>query len=384
MHDVIVAGAGPVGSRVAERLAGLGHGVLVIDRKPEISAPVCCTGIVSEECVRAFSIEETVILRHARSARVVSPFGNTINLVSDCPRAVILDRPAFNVLMADRARSLGAEYMTGSRITSLELRPGFVEVSYSQKGTERTVSARVVVIASGFSQELVTKAGLRRSNDLVAGAQAEIDAPELSEVCVYVGARFAPGFFAWVVPTRGGKALVGLLARRAARKRLKEFLSSLAGSERLAAQDAPITVSAVTLKPLDRTYGDRLLIAGTAAGQVKPITGGGIYYGLLCADLAAQTLDSALRSDDLSRKSLSRYQHAWKTLLADELRTAYRARRLYERLSDRRIDALLTAMSSRGLVDQAIRSGDVSFDWHGRSIRHLLRFSTLAKLIGGM
>ncbi|GAI10492.1 unnamed protein product, partial [marine sediment metagenome] len=41
-------------------------------------------------------------------------------------------------------------------------------------------------------------------------------------------------------------------------------------------------------------------MVGDAAGQVKPTTGGGIYYGLLCADIAANNLHRALENDDLS------------------------------------------------------------------------------------
>jgi flavin-dependent dehydrogenase len=117
---------------------------------------------------------------------------------------------------------------------------------------------------------------------------------------------------------------------------------------------------------------------------VKPTTGGGIYYGLLCADLAAQTLDGALRSGRLCGKDLSGYERAWKATLGDELRTGQWARKLYERLSDRRIDRILATLSSGGLIEEILSRDDVSFDWHGRSLRHLLTYRTLAKLIGGL
>jgi flavin-dependent dehydrogenase len=47
--------------------------------------------------------------------------------------------------------------------------------------------------------------------------------------------------------------------------------------------------SAIPLRPLRKTCGERILVVGDAAGQVKPTSGGGIYYGMLCADIAANT-----------------------------------------------------------------------------------------------
>jgi flavin-dependent dehydrogenase len=46
----------------------------------------------------------------------------------------------------------------------------------------------------------------------------------------------------------------------------------------------------VPLVPLSRTYEERVLAVGDAAGQVKPTAGGGIYYGMLGAQ------DAAIRS----------------------------------------------------------------------------------------
>ena len=61
------------------------------------------------------------------------------------------------------------------------------------------------------------------------------------------------------------------------------------------------------LGPIARTYGDRLLAVGDAAGLVKATTGGGIYYSLLSGRLAADILDERLRDGDLTADSLAAY-----------------------------------------------------------------------------
>ena len=51
------------------------------------------------------------------------------------------------------------------------------------------------------------------------------------------------------------------------------------------------------LGPVTRTYADRVVAVGDAAGLVKPTTGGGIYYGLLSGSIAAEVLGDALQGE---------------------------------------------------------------------------------------
>ncbi|MBC8476768.1 MAG: hypothetical protein H8D49_00340 [Dehalococcoidia bacterium] len=133
-----------------------------------------------------------------------------------------------------------------------------------------------------------------------------------------------------------------------------------------------------------KTYGDRLLVVGTAAGQVKPITGGGIYYGLLCANIAAEHLHRALSADNLSARDLAGYQREWKQRLGSELRTGYWARRVYERFSDRQIDRLFDIMESTGILESLLNAKDLSFDWHGGAVSRVISYEVFRKIIGSM
>ena len=120
---------------------------------------------------------------------------------------------------------------------------------------------------------------------------------------------------------------------------------------------------------------------GDAAGQVKPTTGGGIYYGLLCADIAANILHRALASNALSAKSLADYEREWGKKLGRELRIGYWARRFYERLSDRQLDKIFDIIKSYGIDEALLRAGELSFDWHGAVVLRLLEHRALSKAI---
>ena len=52
-----------MGSYVAYKLAGMGYGVVVLERHKQPGERVCCTGIVSQECMNSFAIDKSVVLR---------------------------------------------------------------------------------------------------------------------------------------------------------------------------------------------------------------------------------------------------------------------------------------------------------------------------------
>ena len=140
----------------------------------------------------------------------------------------------------------------------------------------------------------------------------------------------------------------------------------------------------MTLGPLSRTYGERLLVGGDAAGQVKPTTGGGIYYGLMCADIAARNLGRALEKDNLSAKSLANYEREWKRKLGRELRICYWGRKLYEHLSDRQIDRIFDIIKTNGIDEALLKADDLSFDCHGKAILKLVRQKVLTRALAAM
>jgi len=188
----------------------------------------------------------------------------------------------------------------------------------------------------------------------------------------------AAGFFAWLVPTANGMAKAGLLARRAPEDLLKKWLNQLIKQGKITAKGTEIHLGAIPLRPPARTYGDRLLAVGDAAGHTKPTTGGGIYYGLTGADIAAEVLHKGLADGDLTAGRLARYQRAWRAKLGGELRTGYWARRLFERLSGEQIDLIFKIIKSSGIDETLLKSEDLSFDWHSRAIKKLFSYQAVA------
>jgi flavin-dependent dehydrogenase len=213
-YDVIVVGGGPSGSQVAYKLAAMGYIVAVVEKKPSLDGAVCCTGLVSRECVEKYSIPEGVIHRWVSGATLFPPTGKPIQVQRDTPQVAVLDRTAFNQIWAQRAMKASVEYHFGCYLKRITREKGKVTAEVYRQGEIITLQSRAIVFATGFGTQLLDNLGLGGAGDFAMGAQAEVETKNVQGVEVYFGKEVAPGFFAWLVPSAPGKALVGLLARR--------------------------------------------------------------------------------------------------------------------------------------------------------------------------
>ncbi len=384
LYDVMVVGAGPSGSYLAYRLAKLGYRVLVFERHPKVGDAVCCTGIVGKECLDRFPVANNNISVQANSAKFYSPSGESLSLRKDTVQAYVVNRAAFDNELARRAQAEGAEYLMSASVNSLSLLDHRVAADVELEGNTGGFEGRVAVISSGFGGSMPGKLGLGKIGDFVLGAQAQVDINGVDEVEVYMGQSIAPGFFAWLVPTAPGKGLVGLLTRRHPELYINNFLSRLQEQGKIASAEVKCRYGGIPLRPLPKTCRERVVVVGDAAGQVKPTTGGGVYYGMLCADIAADTIHEAFCAKDFSARKLAVYEKRWKQVLAREIQIGYLARRFYEKLSDSQIEQIFDIIRKNRIHEALLDSPDFSFDWHGDSILRVLGNKPLSKTVRGL
>jgi flavin-dependent dehydrogenase len=77
---------------------------------------------------------------------------------------------------------------------------------------------------------------------------------------------------------------------------------------------------AIPFVPLDKTYSDRVLIVGDAAGFINPLTGEGIYFAMTSGEIAAKVISDSLEANDTSENYLSKYQDLWKEDFGKDLK----------------------------------------------------------------
>ena len=286
--DVIIIGAGIVGCYAAGALAQLGYDVCVLEKNVEAGSKSSCAGIISGECLDLFPTGRGAVQFEAHSAKVFSPSGQYIRIERNSPQAYVMDRPSLDRSMALQALENGACLHFSTLVTSIKVNSQFAEVHATCLNKPVVFNARIVLVAGGAGTTLTRDAGLGQIHEFAQGAQAEVACKDLAEVVIYSGAAVAPGFFSWLVPAGKSHAKAGLLCRGNPRPYITALLSRLEQQGRITMKKHDIKYGTVPLKPLGKTYGERLLVVGDAAGQVKPTTGGGIYFGTLCAGMAVQ------------------------------------------------------------------------------------------------
>jgi len=360
--EVAIIGAGPAGLITSRELARNGVNAAVFEEHTTIGEPNHCAGILSIEGLRRLGVtpKPDFIQQEIVGGTLYSPSGIGIRIRSNRSRAYIVDRGIFDRHLADRAESEGVQFRTGCRIEKIQ-------------NHEEIVKADLVVDAEGVRGTIAGEMGFPRPDGILSGINVEVSGVELEEgmVEVWFGDKYSPGFFVWVTPTGDGYARCGLGCKSGDPwLRLRGFLD-----KRFKTYDAgrPARWPILTGGPIDRTYGEGILLVGDVAGQVKPTTAGGVIMGGLCAMEAAETAIKALEADNTSSVYLKNYDDSWRAKYGQEFTTMLQARKIANRISDARMNRLFDAAKKAGLEETAeklINEGDM--DMQSQVIRKAL------------
>jgi geranylgeranyl reductase family protein len=376
--DVLVVGAGPGGLFVAERLARAGVETVVCEEHATVGDPVHCTGILAAESFDEFDLPRGSILNTLNSARFVSPSGITVHYQTPEPLATVIDRPSFDRSLAQRTAEAGAEIRTGARVSSLEAGASRVQATVSGE----PLTARLAILACGASYAFQRRLGLGLPKMYLHTAQRELAARRLSDIELHFGRRIAPQGFAWAVPVMrpdGLRVRIGVMAAHDAPGCYARMVDRLCDRWDVQADGVPPRQKILPLGAIDRTVADRVIAIGDAAGLVKPTTGGGIYYSILSAALAADVAIEALRLDRLDRETLSAYDRAWRGQLDEEFSAQHALRDVASHLTDEALDSLFELAHTDGIMP-IVRS-TARFNRHRDLIRAIFRHPPARKIL---
>jgi digeranylgeranylglycerophospholipid reductase len=384
MHDAVIIGGGPAGLHAARRLAGQGHDVVLFEEHDRVGEPVHCAGVLATEAFEEFDLRPDAVLNRLRTVRFFSPAGDTIAYSSDEAEAVVIDRRRFDESLAAQACAAGASLVPAARVHGIE--PGSSGVDVYRAGAG-PVRARAVVLACGARYTLQRRLGFGVPPRFIHSAQADVPAGSREQVEIHFGEGVAPRGFGWVIPLeQDGRpfARVGVMSQQGATACFQELLARVSdrwGIDAAGAAAAAPRRRMLPLAPLARTYGRRIVLAGDAAGLVKATTGGGIYYSLVSAEIAARVVGDGLRRDNLGEEALGAYEHLWRRRLGAELEAQRALRRVADRLTDGQIDSLFELARTDGIMPLLRRTA--RFNEHRHFILALLKHPPARRVLLG-
>lgn len=365
-YDVVVVGAGPIGSTAARYAAKNGASVLMVEDHGSIGSPVGCTGLLSTRALSECDVEpsETFVLNKVRGAFVHPMNGEELPIDGKETKAYVVSRKIFDRTLANMAAKEGVEISLKTRATGIEknIREQYVQIT--QEGVERKIRTKVIIAADGVRSNIAKIAGLGQVDKVLSGIQIEgaYQSHDTDFVELFVGSQ-APGFFAWTVPVSEEISRIGL-AIDAGQKSAQECLENLLKtnkhlSSRYNGGNLDIVMGGIPIGPLDNTYSDGVLIVGDAAGQVKPTSGGGIYTGAICAKIAGEVAAMAALENDTTAMRLSEYDRRWRAEIGKELALGMRIHKFIGGLKDEEMDELINSMNEPQILDTITKYGDM-------------------------
>jgi geranylgeranyl reductase family protein len=363
---------------MAARLAERGVRTLVCEEHARIGDPVHCTGVLSADSFTRFDLPSSATLNELTSVRFLSPGGIPVDYTTPVPLATVIDRPVFDRALADRALAAGAEIRLATRVTSLEIHKSGVRAHAGGV----PVHARMAVLACGASYKFQRRFGFGLPTSYLHTAQRELRARRPGAVELHFGQDVAPGGFAWAVPVLrpdGACVRIGVMASRDIRVCYERMVERVRDRWGVIGDDLAPRVKILPLGAVGKTYGDRILAIGDAAGLVKPTTGGGIHYSIVSGALAAEVAVAALADDRLDARRLSDYEDQWRTELAAEFEAQQELREVAASLSDEAIDSFFELAHTDGIMP--IVRATARFNEHRPLIRALFKHPPARRIL---
>ena len=355
-YEVLVIGGGPIGAATAREAARAGARVGLIERRANIANPAACAGLVSPRTLETLGASPRCVLRTIHALNAISPNGTVLSLRSANPKAVVVDRSALEQDLLEQAAAAGVA--VHRNVTATAVTPGAVTLDHG--GTEDVVAAAVVVGADGPRSSVARWLGLSPAPQVLPAAQAVVACDGSSAedtVTVFVGASYTPGFFAWSVPAEPGHCRVGLATTDESGP--VPFLTRLLSSHYPGHRVVGYTHGSIPIGAAPRIANGAGILVGDAAGHVKPLSGGGLYFGALCARIVGSAAAIAARTGDT--RTLRSCEADCDKAIGEEIRFGRFARSVLIRLPDTRVDDLFRVLNRSHVLDVLADNADIDY-----------------------
>jgi geranylgeranyl reductase family protein len=381
-YDIVVVGAGPAGSTAAKFLAEKGVNVLLID-KSRFPRDKPCGGVLSVRTLKRFQyISEDSIATCSYGGSIhSSSLKHHVQIGKDEPIAAFVVRKNFDYSLVRLAMESGATFRDGVSATDIQILKDNATIRLN--GGE-SVESQLVIGADGVWSIIAKQTGLGShyprigrclfQESPLAGDVLDEYFTEKKNFQMYLKFMGVDGF-GWVIPKKDCVNIgIGEIQPSSSHQRNKRPLKEVYHQFILFLKERKLIPPTITigtiqggvlpLKPLDKTFADRVVLCGDAAGQMNPLTGDGIHYAMSSGKYAADVCAMALEAGITNASFLSKYQALWKNDFGGEIRLCGRVLKMvlkgdrdekYIRLISRDpqiVDLLLTMAKNQGRIQK--------------------------------
>jgi geranylgeranyl reductase family protein len=375
--DVVVVGAGPAGSTAAKFLAEAGIKVILVDKADFPREKPCGGGLPTRVQKRFPYIKPFIDSVSYGSFTYSSSLRYKLDVIREKPLLETVLRNDFDYGLVNVAVKSGVSFLCGKTVVDISIQPDKALVMLDDG---QTLETQAVIGCDGTRSIVAEKTGLCKKLETLCVCLVQ-EQPMTSKqldsyftkkrlVHLFIKAQGIAGY-GWVFP-KSNQVNIGIGEFQSALPRSKpkvplmqtyESFIDLLKKQKILPKDFPVeNVKGAVLPifPLEKTFGNRVLLCGDAAGFINPITGEGIYYAMASGQIAARVIIEGLKSQDLSKQFLSRYSREWNADFGKDLKLLGWFNKQWGKDSEK-IVRLLTRDKTFAKLVIGVTGGQISF-----------------------
>lgn len=348
-YDVAIIGAGPAGSTVAKILSEKGYKILLSDKYKFPRDKFCGGGLPVKIFEKFPYLKNNDFIESYTYGGVIysQSYKYKVQIKKDEPILGMVIRKKFDNELVKLAENDGTKFIDGKKTIDIKKTEKNCQILLDD-GTK--IQSEIIVGADGVWSNTAKKTGLIKNKINVSNSLYTEFFIKNEIMDKYFSKNrngilhlkpFGLSGYGWVFPKKNhlniGIGEINLDKNKKNKKNLKLFLKNyieLLKDSKIIPLDIKINQikgSAIPNYPLEKTYSDRLIIIGDAAGLANPFTGEGIYNAMESARIAAETINKGFEKNNLKSDLLSEYQKKWKKEFGKDLKLFIKSARLWNK-----------------------------------------------------
>ncbi len=392
--NVLVAGGGPAGSRIAEKLANKGIPVTLVESLKKPNQNAFSSAALPISSINELNIPSSVISARWKCWQIYDPDGTKFEWHEGKDIGVVLDFPKLRQNLWKKAKSSGVEFLLGWKVQSVkEVKKIIHATLITPSGTAQVRKFDWIIDATGYKRTFLESRpspSFSRGDQFLSGMGLEFlvqaDSRSFSnwneKITFFLGTKWIPHGYGWIFPMSDNQLKVGVCRlpppssdQLPSLKTLLDQLLAITDLDKLHVLDRHGGLIRSSLKRSEIHSFGRIVGVGDVISSANLLGGEGIRHAIRTAELLAPLLTKACLAkkltSDIEQRLLWKYRKTiqndmgWRWQVSNRL-----ARRTWWGLSDKtadeRIKKIIKGLSqSSSAVDLSALLFDYRFERYG-------------------
>jgi geranylgeranyl reductase family protein len=349
-YDIAIIGAGPAGSTVAKILSETGYNVLLTDKSKFPRDKTCGGGLPTKIFEKFPYLKDDTLIESYSYGGIIysSSLKYKVEVEKEKPILGMVIRKKFDNELVKLAINSGTKFIDGKKTIDVKItdEKGLTKLEDGNK-----IESDIIVGADGVWSTTAKKTNLiKNKRNISMSLCTEIPIKKDKMNKFFTTKRyghmhlklFGITGYGWVFPKKNhlniGIGEINLEDDKTKNKKnlkliLNKYIELLKDTEIIPnnINIEKIKGAAIPNFPLKKTYSDRLIIVGDAAGLANPFTGEGIFYAMDSAKMASEIIIKAIEKNNLKSEFLSQYEIKWKNEFGKDLKLYIKSARLWSK-----------------------------------------------------